>query len=119
MNTVEINQQLLNASNTMLLSYQGDSFLISGDSIYTLTSDSITAKAHHLGQLKYNYVRPQARVSVYDKNGLEVFSAQAYRNDWRGTYKNSPNPLPAGSYIYRINLGDGSPAKEGWIYIQY
>jgi len=62
---------------------------------------------------------PQARVSVYDKNGLEVFSAQSYQNDWRGTYKNSTNPLPAGSYIYRINLGDGSQAKEGWIYIQY
>jgi len=62
---------------------------------------------------------PQARVSVYDKNGLEVFSAQSYQNDWRGTYKNSANPLPAGSYIYRLNLGDGSQAKEGWIYIQY
>tara|TARA_B110000027_G_scaffold132592_1_gene159080 strand:- start:274 stop:537 length:264 start_codon:yes stop_codon:yes gene_type:complete len=62
---------------------------------------------------------PQARVAVYDKNGLEVFSAQSYQNDWRGTYKNSQNPLPAGSYIYRLNLGDGSPAKEGWIYIQY
>ena len=57
LSSIEINQQLLNASNTMLLSYQGDSFLISGDSIYTLTSDSITAKAHHLGLLKYNYVR--------------------------------------------------------------
>jgi gliding motility-associated-like protein len=62
---------------------------------------------------------PQARVSVYDKNGLEVFSAQNYRNDWKGTYKNSQNPLPAGSYIYRINLGDGSEPMQGWIYISY
>ena len=62
---------------------------------------------------------PTSRVSVFDKNGLEVFSAQNYRNDWSGTYKNTTNPLPAGSYIYRLSLGDGNPAKEGWIYIQY
>lgn len=56
LSSIEINQQILNASNTMLLSYQGDSFLISGDSIYTLTSSPIKAKAHYLEQLKYNYV---------------------------------------------------------------
>ena len=60
---------------------------------------------------------PNARVSVFDKNGVEVFRAQNYRNNWRGTYKNST--LPAGSYLYRLNLGDGSPAKEGWLYITY
>ncbi|MDC1218777.1 hypothetical protein N8Z88_02720 [Flavobacteriaceae bacterium] len=71
LSSIEINQQLLNASNTMLLSYQGDSFLISGDSIYTLTSDSITAKAHHLELLKYNYVhKGNQAFLVNDSNGI-------------------------------------------------
>ncbi|MCG5644949.1 YDG domain-containing protein [Flavobacteriaceae bacterium LSUCC0859] len=62
---------------------------------------------------------PQARVSVYDKNGLEVFSAQSYQNDWRGTYKNSTNPLPAGSYYYVVELNTGEEPITGWLYITY
>ncbi|MCG5644721.1 gliding motility-associated C-terminal domain-containing protein, partial [Flavobacteriaceae bacterium LSUCC0859] len=62
---------------------------------------------------------PNARVSVFDKNGMEVFRAQAYKNDWRGTYKNSADPLPAGSYYYVINLGNGKKLLQGWIYITY
>jgi gliding motility-associated-like protein len=62
---------------------------------------------------------PQARVAVYDKNGLEVFSAQSYRNDWRGTYKNSPNPLPAASYYYVVELNTGEEPITGWMYITY
>ena len=62
---------------------------------------------------------PQARVSVYDKNGLEVFSAQAYKNDWRGTYKNSPNPLPAASYYYVVELIAGEEPITGWMFITY
>ncbi|MDA8932329.1 gliding motility-associated C-terminal domain-containing protein [Flavobacteriaceae bacterium] len=62
---------------------------------------------------------PQARVSVYDKNGLEVFSAQNYRNDWKGTYKNSPNLLPAASYYYVVELNTGEEPITGWMYITY
>ena len=62
---------------------------------------------------------PQARVSVYDKNGLEVFSAQSYQNDWRGNYKNSTNLLPAGSYYYVVELNSGEEPITGWLYITY
>jgi gliding motility-associated-like protein len=62
---------------------------------------------------------PNARVAVYSKNGLEVFSAQGYRNDWRGTYKNSTNPLPAGSYYYVVELNTGEEPITGWLYITY
>jgi gliding motility-associated-like protein len=62
---------------------------------------------------------PNARVSVYNKNGQEVFSAQNYRNDWRGSFKNNGEPLPAASYFYRINLGNGAGILEGWLYITY
>ena len=62
---------------------------------------------------------PNARVTVYNKNGQEVFSAQGYRNDWRGTYKNSPNPLPAASYYYVVELNTGEEPITGWMYITY
>ena len=62
---------------------------------------------------------PTNRVSVYDKNGNVVFSAQNYKNNWRGTFKNSANLLPAGSYYYIVNLGNGEMAEEGWLYITY
>jgi gliding motility-associated-like protein len=62
---------------------------------------------------------PNARVSVYNKNGQEVFSAQGYRNDWRGTYKNSADPLPTSSYYYVIELNTGEEPITGWMYITY
>ena len=65
------------------------------------------------------YQYPVNRVSVFDKNAQEVFSAQNYQNDWRGTYKNSANPLPAGSYYYVVDLNNGEEQIKGWLYITY
>ena len=62
---------------------------------------------------------PTNRVSVYDKNGNVVFSAANYKNNWRGTFKNSANLLPAGSYLYVIDLNNGEKATKGWLYITY
>ena len=62
---------------------------------------------------------PTNRVSVYDKNGQEVFSTTNYKNNWRGTFKNSANPLPAGSYYYVIDLNNGQDQIKGWLYITY
>ena len=59
------------------------------------------------------------RVQIYNKNGQEVYSKTAYRNDWRGTFKNSSEPLPAGSYYYMIDLNDGGKPISGWVYITY
>ncbi len=62
---------------------------------------------------------PTNRVSVFDKNGQEVFSTTNYKNNWRGTFKNSANPLPAGSYYYVIDLNNGQDQIKGWLYITY
>ena len=62
---------------------------------------------------------PLNRVSVYDKNGQEVFLAQNYRNNWGGTFKNSSNLLPAGSYFYVIDLYFAQEQIKGWLYITY
>lgn len=60
---------------------------------------------------------PASRVRVYNKSGQEVFNASGYQNNWRGTYKNTP--LAAGSYYYIIHLNNGTPVKEGWLYLTY
>ncbi len=60
---------------------------------------------------------PNARVRVYDRNGMEVLNTNRYKNDWRGTFKG--NPLPAGSYYYKIDFNNGRLVLEGWLYVNY
>ncbi|MER3316675.1 MAG: gliding motility-associated C-terminal domain-containing protein [Allomuricauda sp.] len=62
---------------------------------------------------------PNNVVKVYNRWGHEVFGTRSYRNNWEGFYKNRNEKLPAGSYMYIINLGDGSAPLQGWIFINY
>jgi len=62
---------------------------------------------------------PINRVSVYDKNGNPIFTAQNYKNDWRGTYKQTNTYIPAGSYFYVVDLNNGEEQIKGWLYITY
>ena len=61
---------------------------------------------------------PNAIVKVYNRNGQLVFEEQNYRNDWAGIYERTGALLPAGSYYYRIDLGNGT-TKDGWLYLSY
>ena len=60
---------------------------------------------------------PNTRVRVYNRNGLEVLNQGAYKNDWKGTYKNKQ--LPAGSYYYIINTNTGEKDISGWLFLSY
>jgi len=62
---------------------------------------------------------PNARVRVYSTNGLEVYNAVNYRNDWAGTFKKSNKMLPAGSYYYIVDLNDGERPMTGWLFLSY
>ena len=63
---------------------------------------------------------PNSNIVIYNRYGHKVFSAKAYQNDWRGTYKDNSDRLPASSYYYVINLGvDSSPKISGWLFINY
>ncbi|NER15857.1 T9SS type B sorting domain-containing protein [Spongiivirga citrea] len=65
---------------------------------------------------------PNSKVTVYNRWGQKVFEANNYQNDWDGTSTEagSGNRLPAGSYLYVIELNDPDfPPKQGWIYINY
>lgn len=55
-----------------------------------------------------NALRP-AKVSVYARSGMLVYSSTNYQNDWKGYYDN--NPLPEGSYFYIIEGAEGEVYK--------
>lgn len=60
---------------------------------------------------------PQSRVILFNRWGDEVYrSPVPYENDWRGTFNGED--VPAGTYFYIIDLGDGSPPINGYTVIQ-
>lgn len=94
---IETDEQLLNASNTMLLSYKEDSFLISGDSIYRLTSSPVTAKPHQLELFKYNYVHQGNQAFLVNaSNGIVyAFDGQTFeRLDQSFEFKSQYDHFP-------------------------
>ncbi|AYN66076.1 DUF11 domain-containing protein [Euzebyella marina] len=66
---------------------------------------------------------PNNSLTVFNRWGATVFSAQNYNNTWNGKTINnatigSDDNLPVGTYYYTLELGDGStPPKSGWLYI--
>ena len=63
---------------------------------------------------------PKNRLSVFNVWGNELFSMKQYDNSWDGTSLNQivfGNKLPAGTYYYILDLGDGTVIK-GFIYIK-
>ena len=62
---------------------------------------------------------PNAKVSIYDRNGLQVFIKTNYQNDWAGTFDQTGNLLPAGSYYYRVVVPEINKILEGWLYLTY
>ena len=62
---------------------------------------------------------PNAKVSIYDRNGLQVYEKTNYQNDWAGTFDQTGNLLPAGSYYYRVEVPEINKILEGWLYLTY
>jgi gliding motility-associated-like protein len=59
--------------------------------------------------LKY----PNASVEVYNRWGQRVFQSDGYTTPWDGTM--NAEPLPAGTYLYVIDLKDGSEPFKGTV----
>ncbi len=55
-------------------------------------------------------------LSIFNLWGDEVFRASPYRNDWEGTFDGED--LPAGTYYYILDLGNGQTPKTGYLIIQ-
>ena len=67
---------------------------------------------------------PNNKVSLYSRSGKLVFKQSNYQNDFKGISNQiSGNgfgkKLPVGSYIFLIDLADGSSPVRGWLYINY
>jgi gliding motility-associated-like protein len=65
---------------------------------------------------------PNAKLTVYNRWGAEVFHSDHYHNEWDGRATNTifgNNVLPAGTYFYILELGDGkSEPFTGYVYIK-
>ncbi|MEW7290753.1 Calx-beta domain-containing protein [Aquimarina sp. 2304DJ70-9] len=69
---------------------------------------------------------PNHEVKLFNRWGIEVFSAINYQNDWNGVSTGkrvlggSRDRLPTGAYYYVIETGTTEVAPfTGWIYINY
>jgi gliding motility-associated-like protein len=54
---------------------------------------------------------PDHSIQIFNRNGSSVFETNNYQNDWSGEYKG--NELPATTYYYIIDLGDGEEVLKG------
>lgn len=64
---------------------------------------------------------PNHSLKVYTRWGALIFEAAPYLNDWNGTAGNGVLPLgeelPAGTYYYIFDLGNGADPLTGYIYL--
>lgn len=65
---------------------------------------------------------PDNNVSIYNRWGDRVFTMDKYDNSQRNfrgeSNVNGSNRLPAGTYFYSIDLGNGSPKATGYLQIK-
>lgn len=59
---------------------------------------------------------PNSTVAIFNQWGDEVFHAEPYENNWEGTFDGED--LPAGTYFYFIDLGNGEAPLSGYVIIQ-
>jgi gliding motility-associated-like protein len=61
---------------------------------------------------------PNNSVVIFNRWGSKIFEAQPYLNDWTGqaTVGAMPGQLPAGTYFYQLDLGNGD-VRTGYIQV--
>ena len=58
---------------------------------------------------------PQSLVTVYTRDGQQVFNSIGYAKPWDGTYKGAQ--VPPGTYYYIIDLKNSKPKISGWVLV--
>ncbi len=59
---------------------------------------------------------PDNKLMIFNEWGTQVYFAGPYTNDWEGTF--GGNPLPAGTYFYIMDTGDGQRPVNGFLILQ-
>jgi len=59
---------------------------------------------------------PDNSLVIFNQWGDEVYRAAPYHNSWEGTFENED--LPAGTYYFWLDLGDGNEPKTGFIVLE-
>lgn len=59
---------------------------------------------------------PDNLIVIFNQWGDEVFRGNPYRNNWQGTY--AGGELPAGTYFFIVDFGNGSERQNGFLIIQ-
>ena len=58
---------------------------------------------------------PDNQVTVFNRNGQQVFTADSYDNTWGGTYNGKS--LPDGTYYYILKFNTSGEIQKGAITI--
>ncbi|MBI5218026.1 MAG: gliding motility-associated C-terminal domain-containing protein [Bacteroidia bacterium] len=78
---------------------------------FTPNSDGI----HDLWNIKNLHLYPHATIEVYNRWGSLIYQAGTSDKRWDGTYNG--RTCPSGSYVFIIDLNNGTEAKQGIITI--
>jgi len=64
---------------------------------------------------------PKNHLLIFNRWGNKLFEAEPYLNDWNGRAHSGvmagDGLLPVGTYFFILDLGDGSPVRKGFIYL--
>ncbi|MEC9208898.1 MAG: gliding motility-associated C-terminal domain-containing protein [Bacteroidota bacterium] len=75
---------------------------------------------HEFWEIENIHLYPKAVVSVYDRNGRQVFRRRNYTNSENAAFggkDTNDQPLPSGTYYYVIDLENGDDVFKGTITI--
>ena len=78
---------------------------------FTPNGDGINDTWHIEGIENY----PDNFVQIYNRDGMKVYEKHGYNNEWDGKYYG--NDLPAATYYYILDLGNGSDILKGHVTI--
>ncbi len=58
---------------------------------------------------------PGNSLMIFNRWGSQVFEANGYHNEWGGTF--NENPVPDGTYFFRLDPGNGTSVLTGFILV--
>lgn len=89
------------------------SFFISLNPLITPNDDGYNDILYFEGLDQYS----NNSIRIFNRYGQLVYEASPYKNDWDGTYKETNEILPDGTYYYFLNMEEGVKNIKGYITI--